>query len=328
MRDIKISTNDWPLKKPFRISRGMKTKAETLTVTIRENEYVGYGECVPYARYGETMETVSASIEQLVPMLAAGLDRAALQTALLPGAARNAIDCALWDLECKMQKRTIYDRLGLSAPQPLLTAYTLSLDTPGQMAQAAREAVPYPLIKIKLGGPDGLAGDIDCLKAVRAVLPDHRLILDANEAWSMEALHQHAAALHALSPELIEQPVAAGADIGLSTFDLPFCADESLHDSHDLASLDAGYQWINVKLDKTGGLTEALSLVQSARAANLKIMVGCMVASSRAMAPACVLAQYADLVDLDGALLLAEDVSPALDIDNAYIAPLSPSLWG
>lgn len=328
MRDIKIYTNDWPLKKPFRIARGVKTKAETLTIAISENGATGRGECVPYGRYGETIETVSATIEELIPMLTAGLDRTALQTALLPGAARNAIDCALWDLECKTNNQSIYARLGLDAPRALLTAYTLSLDTPGQMAKAARAAAAYQLIKVKLGGPQGLVGDLDCLDAVRAVLPNHRLIIDANEAWTCEALHQHATALYGLAPEIIEQPVPAGADAGLSEINLPFCADESLHDRADLAALDKGYQWINIKLDKAGGLTEALEVVQAARKADLKIMIGCMVASSLAMAPACVVAQYADLVDLDGSLLLTEDVEPALDINDAMIAPISPSLWG
>ncbi len=328
MRDVTICTHAWPLKAPFRISRGVKTQAETISVTITEKGFTGRGECVPYARYGESIETVSASIEQLIPMIKNGLDRDALQSALYPGAARNAIDCALWDLTCKQEGKSIYDLLSMTPPKPLLTAVTLSLDTAGKMAQAARQLAHHPLIKVKCGAPEGLAADIDRLEAIRAVLPEHRLIIDANEAWSAKELRIHAAALHALAPELIEQPLASSLDAELEDIDLPFCADESLHDRHDLASLNAAYRWINIKLDKAGGLTEALAMVELAQQAQLKIMVGCMVASSLAMAPACILAQYADLVDLDGSLLLAEDVSPELTIDNSLIAPVPSGLWG
>lgn len=328
MRRISIKAETYALKQAFRISRGMKTQAETLIVEITENGLTGRGEAVPYGRYGETIENASASIEAVMPALARGLSRASLQDAMHPGAARNAVDCALWDLECKMDGIGIYQKLQIHDPQPLTTAFTLSLDSAGKMAQAAAAARDFPLLKIKLGAPEGLLGDIDRLQAIRAVVPDHALIIDANEAWSEAELDRHGEALQQFNLTLIEQPLAAGHNHILSQFALPFCADESFMDGGDIAQLDPGYRWVNVKLDKTGGLTEALRATAAARAVGLQIMVGCMVASSLAMAPAAVVGQIVDLVDLDGPLLLAQDSTPMLDYQGAQILPLSSHHWG
>ena len=328
MRQLAIRAESWPLQAPFRIARGIKTQAETIIVEIREGDKMGRAECVPYGHYGESIETTTAAIEALAPAIEAGLSRDDLQTALLPGAARNAIDCALWDLSAKQGEYTIYDKLGMISPSDLYTAFTLSLDTPGRMAAAARSAKEKSLLKIKLGGEDGLASDIDRLRAIRAVLPKHRLIADANEAWSFESLAHHIDDLRALNLELIEQPLKAGHAPCLHGLNYPFCADESVHEAADIQSLDPGYQWINIKLDKAGGLTEALTMVTEGRVAGKKIMVGCMVASSLAMAPACVLGQMADIIDLDGPLLLAEDFKPSLCITGDRIAPVIASLWG
>ncbi len=328
MRQLAIRAESWPLRAPFRIARGIKTQAETIIIEIREGDKMGRAECVPYGRYGESIETTTAAIEALVPAIEAGISRDDLQTALLPGAARNAIDCALWDLSAKQSGYTIYNELGMTSPSDLCTAFTLSLDSPGRMATAARAANAKTLLKIKLGGEDGIASDIDRLRAIRAVLPNHRLIADANEAWSFETLSHHIDDLRALNLELIEQPLKAGHAPCLHRLNYPFCADESVHETADIQSLDPGYQWINIKLDKAGGLTEALTMVTEGRAAGKKIMVGCMVASSLAMAPACVLGQLADIIDLDGPLLLAEDFKPSLCITGDRIAPVSASLWG
>ncbi len=328
MRQISIKAETYALKQAFRISRGMKTQAETLIVEISDNGLTGRGEAVPYGRYGETIENASASIEALIPALATGLSRTSLQYAMHPGAARNAVDCALWDLECKVDGVSIYEKLQISAPRSLTTAYTLSLDTAGKMAQAAAAARHFPLLKVKLGAPDGFLGDIDRLQAIRAVIPNHELIIDANEAWSEADLRRHGEALRQFNLTMIEQPLAAGHNHILADFALPFCADESLMDSGDMKQLDPGYLWVNIKLDKAGGLTEALKATAAARAAGLKIMIGCMVGSSLAMAPAVALGQLADLVDLDGPLLLAQDSSPALDYDGHQIHPLAPHHWG
>lgn len=328
MRQISIRAETYGLKKPFRISRGIKTQAETIIVEIRQGDVIGRGEAVPYARYGETVENCNASIEALRPALENGLNRDQLSHALQNGAARNAIDCALWDLECKLAGLTIYQKLSIETPAPLKTAFTISLDTPGYMAEQVAEARDFPLLKVKLGSADGLAGDLDRLRAIRAVAPDHEIIADANEGWSANDLRRYADDLRKFNLSLIEQPIAAGHPHFLGPLDLPFCADESFMDQHDLATLDPGYKWVNIKLDKTGGLTEALLSVEKAKAANLKIMIGCMVSSSLAMAPACVVGQMADIVDLDGPLLLADDVDQPLVYWGAFIQPITPLLWG
>jgi L-alanine-DL-glutamate epimerase-like enolase superfamily enzyme len=290
----------------------------------------GRGEAVPYARYGETIETVTAAIDQITPLLARdeGISRAALQDVLLPGAARNAVDCALWDLQAQLSGQPVWQLAGLKAPETLLTAYTLTIDSPAAMARAASRASDYPLLKIKLGSADGMASDLGRLAAIRDAVPEARLVIDANEGWKAAELAAHAQTLQQFNPELIEQPLPAGEDDVLSELDLPFCADESAHDRETLAGLVGKYQWVNLKLDKTGGLTEALLMARQAKEMGFKLMTGCMVASSLSMAPAFILGQLCDLVDLDGPLLLEKDHAPGMIYDGAYISMPPQHLWG
>jgi len=282
----------------------------------------GRGECVPYARYGESIESVSREIEAL----ADGIRREALQDVLPAGAARNAVDCALWDREAKRRGKRVWELAGLTAPGPLVTAFTLSLDTPHKMEAAARRHAARPLLKIKLGTPD----DMPRLEAVRRGAPDTRIIIDANEGWSVEVYAELAPHLIGLGVAMVEQPLPAGDDgmLGEIARPLPVCADESCHDRTSLPALKGKYDMVNIKLDKTGGLTEALALRDAARADGFGVMVGCMVGSSLAMAPAVLVAQGADIVDLDGPLLLAEDRDPPLIYDEQGAHPPLPALWG
>ena len=328
MRKISIKAETWPLRQRFAIARGSKIAAEVISFEISQSGMTGRGEAVPYARYGETIETVSAAIEALVPALEKGMDRTALAEVLLPGAARNAIDCALWDLEAKLQNQTAYRMAGLETLRPITTAFTVVLDEADKMAQAASTARAYPLLKIKLGGPQGVMADITRLAAVAEARPDAQLIVDANEGWQAEDLARYAEALGRYGVVFFEQPVPQAQEAALAQVDLPFCADESVHDSHDIAALPDAYDWVNLKLDKSGGLTEALACVETARQNNKKIMVGCMVATSLSMAPAFVLAQHADLVDLDGPLWLAEDCPHGLRFDGPTIQAPTSELWG
>jgi L-alanine-DL-glutamate epimerase-like enolase superfamily enzyme len=323
---LSVTIERWLLRGAFTISRGAKRGAEVVVATLRDGAHAGRGECVPYARYGESVEGVVAAIGALAPRLAQGLSRAGLAALLPPGAARNAVDCALWDLEAKRSGRGAAELAGIGALHPVLTAYTLSLDSPEAMAQKAHKAASYPILKLKLGG----AGDGERLAAVRAAAPDARLIADANEAWQPHETESLLAAAAAARVELLEQPLPAGKDDILAKIArvVPVCADESVHGSTSLSCLAGRYDVVNIKLDKTGGLTEALLLVQEARARGLKVMVGCMVATSLAMAPALLLAQDADWVDLDGPLLLARDRTPGLAFDGAMILPPEPALWG
>ena len=319
---IEVTRDVFRLAQVFTISRGSRTEAKVLTVRIIRGGVAGWGECVPYARYGETLDSVEAEIHGL-PL---DVDRIALQDALPPGAARNAVDCALWDLQAKQAGRRVWELAGLPAPGPEVTAYTLSLDTPDAMqAQAAQNAY-RPLLKIKLGTPD----DMPRLEAVRAGAPDAKIIVDANEGWSAEVYADLAPHLVRLGVALVEQPLPAGADEALIGMERPvlLCADESCHDRASLPGLKGKYDMANIKLDKTGGLTEALALRDAARAAGYDIMVGCMVGSSLAMAPAVLLAQGAAVTDLDGPLLLAEDRDQPLLFDEAGVHPSTPSLWG
>ncbi len=325
--DLTARHESWPLARAFAISRGAKTSAETVVATVREDGVVGRGECVPYARYGESVAGVVAQIEALAPAFAAGrIDRQGLQSALPPGAARNAIDCALWDFEAKRRGVPVWQLAGLDAPGPVTTAYTLGLDAPAAMGRAARAESHRPLIKVKLAG----AGDLERVAAVRRNAPEARLIVDANEGWTPDEVVPLAAALADLGVEMIEQPLPAGADEMLSRIarPVPFCADESCHDRSGLAALAGRYDMVNIKLDKTGGLTEALALRRAAEELGLAIMVGCMVATSLAMAPAILAAQGASMVDLDGPLLLARDREDGLAFDGSTIAPPAPALWG
>lgn len=319
---ITVIPDTFRLAQVFTISRGSRTEARVLTVRVTREGVTGWGECVPYARYGETLDSVTAQIEALPP----GLSRDELQTALPAGAARNAVDCALWDWQAKQTGRRVWDLAGLPEPGPQITAYTLSLDTPEAMrAQAAKNA-HRPLLKIKLGTPDDMAR----LEAVRAGAPATPIIVDANEGWTAEVYADLAPHLLRLGVRLVEQPLPAGADGMLAEIarPLPVCADESCHDRQSLATLTGKYDMVNVKLDKTGGLTEALSLKTEALARGFGVMVGCMVGSSLAMAPATLVAQGAAFTDLDGPLLLAEDREHPLRFDQAGVHPPSRALWG
>lgn len=319
---IDVTADTFKLAQVFTISRGSRTEAKVLTVRITDGGVTGWGECVPYARYDETLESVTAEINGLP----GDITRQALYDLLPAGAARNAVDCALWDLEAKRAGKRVWELAGLTAPGPEITAYTLSLDAPEAMrAQAAKHA-HRPLLKIKLGTPD----DMPRLEAVRAGAPDATIIIDANEGWSAEVYADLAPHLVRLGVALVEQPLPAGEDDALLGMDrpVPVCADESCHDRASLPSLKGKYDVVNIKLDKTGGLTEALALRDAARAEGFDVMVGCMVGSSLAMAPATLVAQGAKVVDLDGPLLLAEDRENALKFDGAGVHPPVAALWG
>ncbi|MBW4973172.1 dipeptide epimerase [Roseovarius mucosus] len=319
---IDVTRDVFRLAQVFTISRGSRTEAKVLTVRVTDGGVTGWGECVPYARYDETLESVTAQIEGL----SGDLTRAALYDLLPAGAARNALDCAIWDLEAKRAGRRVWELAGLPAPVPEITAYTLSLDTPETMqAQAAKHA-HRPLLKIKLGTPD----DMPRLEAVRRGAPQAKIIVDANEGWSAAVYADLAPHLVRLDVALVEQPLPAGDDealIGMAR-PVPVCADESCHDRASLPKLKGKYDVVNIKLDKTGGLTEALALREAARAQGYGIMVGCMIGSSLAMAPAVLVAQGAMVTDLDGPLLLAEDREDALIFDAAGVHPPRPELWG
>ena len=323
--DIDVTEEAWPIAGTFTISRGSRTEARVVVVTLHDGTHAGRGEATPYARYGETVEGVIAGIRAAA---ADGLDHATLPRRLPAGAARNALDCALWDLAAKRAGRPVHQLLGRPAPQPLVTCYTLSLDAPAAMAARARSAADKPLLKLKLGGARD--DDIARLTAVRAARPGARLVVDANEGWQAEDLADLFAAATAAGVELVEQPLPAGHDDILSriTHAVPICADESLHTATDLDAIAGRYDAVNIKLDKAGGLTGALALAGAARARGLRIMVGCMVATSLAMAPALLVAADADWVDLDGPLLLARDRPHGLRYDGGTVHPAAPGLWG
>ena len=325
MPKLTVSVERFPIRGAFTIARGSKTEAVVVTAEIRDGGAVGRGECVPYARYGESVEGVAAAIDAMRAAVTNGLDRETLQKLMPAGAARNAIDCALWDLDAKRSGRRAFEAAGVPAPSPILTAYTISLDTPEAMANAAARS-GHDLLKLKLGAE----GDGERLAAIRAAAPHTRLIVDANEGWSAGDLAANLAACARAGVELVEQPLPAADDALLAEIAHPvaICADESVHGLDTLPQLVGRYDAINVKLDKTGGLTEALALAKAARAAGIDIMVGCMVATSRAMAPALLLAGLARFVDLDGPLLLARDREPCLRYVGSRISPPEPELWG
>lgn len=337
MQNIIIDVEVWPLTTAFTIARGRKTQAEVLVIKIEADGQVGQGEAVPYRRYGETMQSARAALEACRPELRAGASRLDLLELLPCGAARNAVDCALWDLEAKQTRIPVWTRLGTPQPRPLLTAVTITLDTPSKMALAAVRAEAFPMLKIKLGGGDGIAADLERLAAIREVAPDKKLTVDVNEGWTHAELAANITALEAFKLMFIEQPIKAGDDTKLKTLNastLAFAADESIHNTESLKNLATGYEWINIKLDKAGGLTEALRLIAQARAQNYQIMVGCMVATSLSMAPAHILAQQADFADLDGALWLKKDRVNGLasyqqvSDQKGFIDPPAPSFWG
>ncbi len=326
MRRLEFQDERWPLANAFVIARGSKTEAHVVTVTVHDGPAAGRGEAVPYARYGESVPGVLHQIETVRAAVEAGVDRATLQHLLPAGAARNAIDCALWDLEAKSVGARAWSLAGLAAPGVVTTAFTLSLGSVESMAAAAREAAHRPLLKLKIGGAD----DLDRVEAVRRAAPSSQLIVDANEALSFDDLRRLAPQFQALGVTLIEQPLKAGDDEALEGFRSPvlLCADESIHTRDELSVCARRYGAVNIKLDKTGGLTEALALKQDARAMNLQIMAGCMVATSLAMAPALLIAQGAAVVDLDGPLLLARDRQPGLAVTGSSVEPPSAALWG
>ena len=324
-RILEIKVVSSPLKAAFTISRGAKTSAETVLVSLSDGPARGRGESVPYARYGETVEGVMASIEAIRPEIESGIGRDELARLLPAGAARCAVDCAMWDLEAKLAGKPVWQLAGLPEPGPIETAVTVSLDTPEAMAAAAKKT-PGRLLKLKLGGPDDLAR----IEAVHAARPEARLIVDANEGLAADQLPAIANAAAQLGVVMIEQPFPAGEDGGLMRRPGPvaICADESAHTSAELQDLARRYDAVNVKLDKTGGLTEALAMVRAARECGLGVMVGCMVAGSISMAPAVLLAGLADAADVDGPLWLKEDVPHGLTFAGGTVSPPEPDLWG
>jgi L-Ala-D/L-Glu epimerase / N-acetyl-D-glutamate racemase len=323
---LRVATERWPIAGAFTISRGSKTEAEVVVAEVSDGLYRGRGECVPYLRYNETSEGVSAAIWALAPQIGAGLDRAALQGLLPAGAARNALDCAFWDLAAKRADRPVHELAGVTVPAARVTAYTISLGSPDIMGQAAAKAAGRPLLKVKLGQP----GDPARIRAVRAAAPRAELIVDANEGWTAENLAENLAACADAGVTLVEQPLPAADDAALAAFPhpIPVCADESVHDRATLARLAGKYDAVNIKLDKTGGLTEALALADAAERMGFALMVGCMISTSLAIAPALLVATRARVVDLDGALLLARDRPHGLRYDDARVHPAGPELWG
>ena len=323
--NLAVAHQSFPIAGSFTISRGSKTVADVVVVTLSHDGFTGRGECVPYPRYNETVEGVIASLEAARPVIEHGVTRADVPGLVNPHAAQNALDCALWDLEAKRTGKPVWKLAGLDPPKPLVTAYTLSLDTPEAMAAAA-SASQRPLLKLKLGRD----GDGDRLRLIRKAAPNARLIVDANEGWSAENLEAMFAACAEANVELVEQPLPAGNDEALRGLkrNVVICADESAHDRAGLEQLLGKYDAINIKLDKTGGLTEALALAEAARALGLRIMTGCMLATSLAMAPAMLVAQLGEIVDLDGPLLLQRDRQPGIRYDGSIMQPAPPELWG
>jgi L-Ala-D/L-Glu epimerase / N-acetyl-D-glutamate racemase len=323
---LTLTAELWPIRGSFAISRGAKTEAAVVVAELSDGSIRGRGECVPYARYGETIEGVIAALEAMRPQLQQGLDRAGLQNTMPAGAARNALDCALWDLMAKRTGRPAYELAGLLAPGPVTTAYTISLAEPAVMAQAAERAAQRTLLKVKLGAD----GDLARIRAVRAAAPNATLIVDANEGWNEGNLAANLDACAQAGVALVEQPLPDGRDDVLARMKRPLtvCADESVHDRASLAALVGKYDAVNIKLDKAGGLTEALAMLADAEQRNFTIMIGCMVATSLAMAPAILLAQRARFVDLDGPLLLSKDRPDGLRYTDSLVYPPSPALWG
>src|ERR1035437_6301436 len=327
---LALAAERWPIAGSFAISRGNKTEAVVVVAELGDGKARGRGECVPYPRYGESVESVMTQINTMRSQLAAGLDRRALQTAMPPGAARNALDCAFWDLEAKRSGRPVHELAGLAAPHALTTAYTISLGPSAAMAEAAAKAANRALLKVKLGGSDEHGGDAARIAAVRAAAPKATLIVDANEGWDERNLSPNLAACAQAGVVLVEQPLPDGRDQALAGLKrpIPVCAAESGQDRTSLAALVGKYDAVNIKLDKAGGLTEALAMTALAEQAGLAVMAGCMVATSLAMAPAMLLAQSAQYVDLDGALLLARDRRDGLIYRDSLVFPPAPALWG
>lgn len=319
---ISVERQSFPLRRTFAISRESRNVAQVLVATVEDGGFAGRGECVPYKRYGESIDGVARQILSL----RAPIDRRALQEMLPPGAARNALDCALWDLEAKHSGRRVWELADLPAPEPLETAFTIPLGSASEMGEAAAEHAERPVLKIKLGSGD----DLPKLEAVRNGAPAARLIADANEGWSAHEFLSRSGRLAELGVEMVEQPLPAGDDDPLLETRFPFalCADESCHDRDSLPKLRGKYGMVNIKLDKTGGLTEAIALRKQAESEGFRIMVGCMVGTSLGMAPAALVAQGAEIVDLDGPLLLAEDRATALTYEGSSVHPPGRDVWG
>jgi L-alanine-DL-glutamate epimerase-like enolase superfamily enzyme len=326
MMEVEFRHEIWPITGTFTISRGSKTAANVVVVTLKRDGHCGWGEAVPYPRYGETVADTLAALEAQTSAIAKLTSRDEIAKLNLPFAARNALDCALWDLECKESGTPAWQRVGLPQPHAVTTAFTISLDTPEEMAKAASAAAERPLLKIKLGRD----GDRERLEAVRNAAPRARLIIDANEGWNAANLEEMLSLCATHGVELVEQPLPATDDEALRSVKRPIlvCADESVHGIESLANLTGKYDAINIKLDKTGGLTPALALANAAQAQGFKIMVGCMLATSLAMAPAFLLAHFADYIDLDGPLLLVRDREPGIAYVGSLMQPPPPALWG
>jgi L-alanine-DL-glutamate epimerase-like enolase superfamily enzyme len=325
--EFDIAEQVWPLDKPFRISRGSRTEARVVVVTITDGEHTGRGEAVPARRYNETVTSVKAALEKIFPKLERNVDRQLVQEILPAGPARNALDCAVWDLEAKRSGKRAWELASIPVTDQVVTAFTISLNTPEEMAAAAKAHADSPMLKLKLGG-DLL--DLSRVKAVRHETPRVRLIVDANESWSPSHYEKIAPELNQLGVELIEQPFPADTDEVLANLDhpIPVCADESCHTTADLPRLVNRYEAINAKLDKTGGLTEALKLCAQARQSGFKVLIGCMVCTSLGIAPARLLASSADYLDIDGPLLLAGDRHHPLPYHDGNVGLPPRELWG
>ncbi len=329
---MQIEVERFPIAGRFTIARGSKTEAVVVTVklvaTVNGSQVQGWGECVPYTRYGETVDGVVKALESIRDSVEAGADRLSVQTLKPRGAARNALDCAFWDLEAKLTGVPAYRRAEVAAPRSVTTAYTISLDEPSAMAASVLRAIDRRILKVKLGGS---GGDLERIRAIREAAPHATLIADANEGWTEENLDEHLFACAEAGFSLIEQPLPAARDEFLrqrGPSAVPLCADESVHDRAGLERLRGLYQVVNIKLDKTGGLTEALLMAREAEQLGFRIMVGCMVGTSLSMAPAFLLAGRAEFVDLDGPLLLARDRDNGLSYERSVICPPEPTLWG
>lgn len=323
---VNLLDESWLIEGTFTISRGSRTHANVVVVELQQGEHTGRGECVPYARYDESIESVIAELAALEDKIVAGLTRQEMQSLLPAGAARNALDCAYWDLACKQSGQRIWQQLEVAQPESVITAFTLSLDTPERMKAAAIKNAHRPLLKLKLAGE----GDVERVAAVREGSPNARIIVDANEGWNEAQYLEMVPELVKLNVEMIEQPFPASDDAALAHLPRPItlCADESCHDSSSLKNIIGRYDMINIKLDKTGGLTEAIALKEEAEKAGLQVMVGCMVATSLAMAPAFIVAQNVQIVDLDGPLLLAEDRQSGIQFDESLMNVYQAALWG
>lgn len=324
---LSVKSEDWRLARTFIIARGAQKVATVVVVTLTDGEFRGRGECEPQDHYGESVESVIAQIESIRSDLEQGISRESLLQLLPAGAARNAVDCALWDQEVKRRSISAWELAGLQRPEYIPTDFTISLDTPAAMYEEARQYQGWPILKLKLGGePD----DLERVRAVGEALPSARFTIDANESWSLEHLEAMAPEFAELRVMLIEQPLPAGDDAALRDYSgpIPICADESCHTRASLPAIVGRYDYVNIKLDKTGGLTEALLLARSAKAEGLRLMTGCMTGTSLAMAPAALVASLSDFVDLDGGLMLQNDRQPAMRCDHGRLALPTPELWG